>query len=1079
MYLICGEAFQFFNPIESDRSESQLIIVSNPEAKNSLIRSAVISNKTIQIITFDELNELVISGEKQDGSIRIISDSLYRAIVKSLLIKTPEDYNTLVGNEGAPYLTDGVLSRIISALDQISTETETDFFSTSDREKQLRILFLRISEHISRNNGFLKRPFEKNVWPQISNNIMGQLFPNINTVIFYDFSQFTELELLAIRHISSLQWRVLVSLDYDPALADQVHVHLDPAYSKLYDIADQTLYDHGDLVEVFPEFTSSFQHQIKVPSVFRVQNRKKEVAAIATCIKSLLSDSADNESSILVAYPDNSVYEQLLQTALADYYLAPQPQVQSKSKNQPAFRLLTTINTITKTWNFNNLILLLNADSLDKLFLQSNEFSTASVVHELSYFHQLSASNTDEQIENSNEHINEEDGYANLPAWILSLLNKIPNESDQSTTIYPFDFYKDIIIKSHNLYLKFCGEKSIADWSNLIQDVILGKLQIANMSDPFFDLLSNKLQEFQNNSAFFNQSPLQFSEFFSLLKCQLPLYYDNNTNENYTINVFPFSRAVGMQQDYLFIPGLVDGEFPVLKSTQSSILEKIIFDNHHKELSKQRLLLRNLIKSSGKTLLFYPELDGQVELIRSQFIDELLPDIDWSNPETVSSQSIDNILMAIDNDEHIRNNSKSMVEKESSDYLRLTTYLEPNEIVNNIKFDETSMNACHNTEANAARNREIPTQYDGIIINPKLRESIYKRINDTVFPVTQLDTLNQCQFKYFVNSIISPNLPDSGNEVYSSQEFGTLLHAILADVLFEMNRLELKFDSPDKKTLLNTIYSIADKHINDVDLDNFQKSVMRKLIFGEQEKEDFLYQLLPEGKVPGYLYGWIKNETERLENISSNQKLHPTFFEVNFGKSDIIHPSLKINNFYSIKTDCGDVKIRGIIDRIDIGENHFTVIDYKTGSVPPTKQIMAGLASQLPVYTQIVGQILTESGIEKAEAGAYYYQMNVYNSDIKLSYFNNDYKESLGTKSKRGLNDEQYDYIKDMVRFRLGVSYKNIRDGVFHPSLFEDLGVCEFCDLQKICKRDSERLLRIFGGTELPDVENDDELEKD
>lgn len=58
---------------------------------------------------------------------------------------------------------------------------------------------------------------------------------------------------------------------------DQVYVHIDPAYSKLYDMAEQTLYDHNDLDEVCPEFTSPSPHQDKIPSVFRVQNRKKKL----------------------------------------------------------------------------------------------------------------------------------------------------------------------------------------------------------------------------------------------------------------------------------------------------------------------------------------------------------------------------------------------------------------------------------------------------------------------------------------------------------------------------------------------------------------------------------------------------------------------------------------------------------------------------------------------------------------------------------------------------------------------------------------------------------------------------------
>ena len=60
------------------------------------------------------------------------------------------------------------------------------------------------------------------------------------------------------------------------------------------------------------------------------------------------------------------------------------------------------------------------------------------------------------------------------------------------------------------------------------------------------------------------------------------------------------------------------------------------------------------------------------------------------------------------------------------------------------------------------------------------------------------------------------------------------------------------------------------------------------------------------------------------------------------------------------------VKLQGKIDRIDVfskeGRLVFRVIDYKTGSNPPAKEVLSGLASQLPLYALAVEQLLFPDG---------------------------------------------------------------------------------------------------------------------
>jgi hypothetical protein len=64
--------------------------------------------------------------------------------------------------------------------------------------------------------------------------------------------------------------------------------------------------------------------------------------------------------------------------------------------------------------------------------------------------------------------------------------------------------------------------------------------------------------------------------------------------------------------------------------------------------------------------------------------------------------------------------------------------------------------------------------------------------------------------------------------------------------------------------------------------------------------------------------------------------------------------------------EASSVKLQGKIDRIDVfskeGRLVFRVIDYKTGSNPPSKEVVSGLASQLPLYALAVEQLVFPDG---------------------------------------------------------------------------------------------------------------------
>ena len=95
------------------------------------------------------------------------------------------------------------------------------------------------------------------------------------------------------------------------------------------------------------------------------------------------------------------------------------------------------------------------------------------------------------------------------------------------------------------------------------------------------------------------------------------------------------------------------------------------------------------------------------------------------------------------------------------------------------------------------------------------------------------------------------------------------------------------------------------------------------------------------------------------------------------------------------------------IDRIDIGNGVFNVIDYKSGSSTPTiKDILEGRALQLPIYLEIAKQLL---GAAYEAAAGLYHKVRLNDCRITLAIGRESYRNEayvLQRKTQQMLSDE-------------------------------------------------------------------------
>lgn len=76
---------------------------------------------------------------------------------------------------------------------------------------------------------------------------------------------------------------------------------------------------------------------------------------------------------------------------------------------------------------------------------------------------------------------------------------------------------------------------------------------------------------------------------------------------------------------------------------------------------------------------------------------------------------------------------------------------------------------------------------------------------------------------------------------------------------------------------------------------------------------------------------------------------------------------------YVVDTEFGDIEITGKIDRIDVADGYFRVVDYKSSSTGfSLKDFAGGVRIQLPLYIRAAQRLMESQGMDLKPAGGYY-----------------------------------------------------------------------------------------------------------
>lgn len=306
----------------------------------------------------------------------------------------------------------------------------------------------------------------------------------------------------------------------------------------------------------------------------------------------------------------------------------------------------------------------------------------------------------------------------------------------------------------------------------------------------------------------------------------------------------------------------------------------------------------------------------------------------------------------------------------------------------------------------------------------ELRQSPdYFKTKKRKFSVSELQSYIDCPYTYYARYHLKLGSKEKDDIDPSGDIKGSFVHHILQRLIKEneADYLEgLEYESFRKKIFKKLSQIVQEELDHTKDFDKFNQKVVEYYAYR-------VYKTILE---------MINHEAENYK--SGKKKTTPKHYEWPFGSDS--------KNSFEIKTDHSTITLTGRIDRIDISrsEQNFSVIDYKTGNIPPVSDLKTGKSIQLPLYLMAVKKLLYP---DYQPAGAYFYALK--ENEIKGFTINPSVDRELMHKRSQ-VSLESWQEIEEVVLTKVNDSIKGIYNADFDPKP-ADQKMCQFCDYRRIC----------------------------
>lgn len=493
---------------------------------------------------------------------------------------------------------------------------------------------------------------------------------------------------------------------------------------------------------------------------------------------------------------------------------------------------------------------------------------------------------------------------------------------------------KDSFENYYDISLELIEKKQIKD---KIKDIYLeiGDFELYKRDILAFEKLLNVLLDIQKIEVWENS--ISFEDYFELilkyLKTETITMKNGNPNG---IKIMNPLNTRGFQYDVLFMVGLSQNEYPVLKDNNFLLRDEyaselkeigINYWDYSDRLDNEVIKFANLVSTVRDKL--YLSYSTEKQGIPSMFLEELLDR--FENPEI--EEKIDFIKLELD---YIFKNKLDEIttNQELINYLILNLDKEVNEENNIFAFynfleEENLIKINRKMESEYHRSLEEFNKYKGKLTRENIVDDIKRLHKDKIYSSTYLESYSKCPFAFFMKNILEIDEIDNGDELYTARDIGSIYHEVLK---FYYKKYKLDIKAYVKE---NIEFNIEDT------LDYLKRQIMEQARSRQLDISKRSGILVLE-TVYLNLKEYIQNDIYRLK--TSKEKSIPFDFEVEFGRSQE----------FIIDVGGDNIRLTGKIDRIDkiIDEEKYILIDYKSGSsgIYDIDSMRAGISLQIPLY---------------------------------------------------------------------------------------------------------------------------------
>ena len=528
-------------------------------------------------------------------------------------------------------------------------------------------------------------------------------------------------------------------------------------------------------------------------------------------------------------------------------------------------------------------------------------------------------------------------------------------------------------------------------------------------------------------------------------------YQSRATSKAETVKIARLGELRNLAFNTVFLCDFVEGSFPE-NYRPDPLLPDHPYRTEAELLQDNRFMFYGVLKSFRQRLyLLVPQREREAELIASPFLGQLkaIADIKTEAIPKPSQGSVSGFLSMYGT--HIWTTPTAA----DGGFPPEIAKMRP--LIDHVVAVEKSREDTHEKLA-----------YEGIL-TVENREQLDSRRRWT-YSVTDLETYARCPFQYFANNVLKLGIKgDEVEEELSSLERGSLLHKVL--FTFYYNRRER--GDPSIPHCTDDDFEAAKCQLNAI-----LKDAAEERREDRNEPPIGANNLLWQAdivKLRVALHKWLA--AERAYDLP----VMPSFFEVSFGQErEPRDPELS----RTVPISIGNVRMTGKIDRIDISNGAFNVIDYKTGSSTiRMPEILSGRSLQLPIYLQVAKKLLDKHGrTDLQPASGLYHKIRLDQCTVELGigteYLNGDAFQnyngtdwrSVSSRSGQLLDDEVFDdrlrrvsgYVQQYVdsiangnfplitRVETFIDSEEEGDAPITPR--DKTAPCNYCDYKRLCR---------------------------